>query len=57
MQRQLWGKAAQLLGLASHSLSDPALQRRTWRALAQLAEERGDEVAAQAAWKRAALLD
>lgn len=57
MRRQLWGKAAQMLNQASHSLHDPALLRRTWRGLAQLAEERGDEVAAQAAWKRAALLD
>jgi HemY protein len=56
MQRQLWGKAAQLLGQASHSLGDPLLLRRTWCALARLAEERGDTSAAQAAWKRAALL-
>jgi HemY protein len=57
MQRQLWGKAAQLLGQASQTLRDPALLRRTWCSLARLAEERGDEAAAQAAWKRAALLD
>lgn len=57
MQRQLWGKAAQLLGQASHSLRDAALLRRTWCALARLAEERGDTTAAQAAWKQAALLD
>ena len=57
MQRSLWGKAAQLLGQASHSLQDTALLRRTWCALARLAEERGDAAAAQAAWKRAALLD
>jgi HemY protein len=57
MQRQLWGKAAQLMGMASHGLSDPALLRRAWRALALLAEEREDPAAAQAAWKRAALLD
>lgn len=57
MQRQLWGKAAQLLGQASHSLRDAALLRRTWCALARLAEERGDTPAAQAAWKKAALLD
>ncbi len=56
MQRQLWGKAAQLLGQASHSLQDPVLLRRTWCALARLAEERGDATGAQAAWKRAALL-
>lgn len=57
MQRQLWGKAAQLLGQASHSLLEPALLRRTWCALALLAEERGDEAAAQGAWKKAALLN
>jgi len=57
MQRQLWGKASQLLTQASHGLSDAALMRRTWRSLALLAEERGDEAAAQTAWKRAALLD
>lgn len=55
-QRQLWGKAAQLLGQASHSLREPGLLRRTWCALALLAEERQDQAAAQAAWKRAALL-
>jgi len=57
MQRQLWGKAAQLLGQASQTLRDPALLRRTWCSLARLAEERGDAAAAQVAWKRAALLD
>lgn len=56
LQRQLWGKAAQLLGQASHSLQDAALLRRTWCALARLAEERGDAAGAQVAWKRAALL-
>lgn len=57
MQRQLWGKAAQLLGQASHSLQEPTLLRRTWCALAELAVERGDETAAQAAWKKAAHID
>jgi HemY protein len=57
MERQLWGKAAQLLGQASHGLQDAALLRRTWASLARLAEERGDEAAAQQAWKKAALLD
>lgn len=57
MQRRLWGKAAQLLGQASHGLRDAALLRRTWASLAQLAEERGDETAAQQAWKTAATLD
>lgn len=57
VRRQLWGKAAQLLGQASHSLEDSALQRHTWRALAALADERGDDVAALAAWKKAASFD
>jgi len=57
MQRHLWGKAAQLLGQASHSLQDPVLLRRTWCSLAELAQERGDEPAAQAAWKKAAVID
>jgi len=57
MHYQLWGKASQLLGQASHSLRDQTLLRRCWCALAQLAEERGDEQAAQEAWKKAALLD
>ncbi len=57
LHRQLWGKAAQLLGLARHGLADVTLQRRTWRSLARLAEERGDAEAAQAAWRQAALLD
>jgi HemY protein len=57
MQRPLWGKAAQLLGQASHSLQEPTLLRRTWCALAELAVERGDETAAQAAWKKAAQID
>lgn len=56
MQRQLWGKAAFLLGQASHGLHDPELLRRTWCSQALLAEERGDEKAAQAAWKKAALI-
>lgn len=54
MQRQLWGKAAQLLGQASTRLEDREMLRRTWCSLARLAEERGDHSAAQAAWKRAA---
>jgi HemY protein len=57
MRRQLWGKAAQQLTQASHNLKDLTLLRRTWCALATLAEERGDESAALAAWKKAASLD
>jgi HemY protein len=54
MKRQLWGKAQQLLGLASMGLHDVRLHRNAWRALAQLAEERGDAETAAQAWKRAA---
>lgn len=57
MQRRLWGKASLLLGQASHGLQDAQLLRRTWRSLAQLAQERGDVPAAMAAWQRAARID
>lgn len=60
MQRQLWGKAAQLLGQASHALkdsADTALMRSTWRSLATLADKRGDATTALQAWKNAAQLD
>ena len=54
MKRQLWGKAQQLMGQAAMGLKDVALHCNAWRALAQLAEERGDPEAAAQAWKRAA---
>lgn len=54
LQRQLWGKAQQMLQQASRSLHDAGLRRRAWRALAQLAEQRGDEAAAQQAYRQAA---
>lgn len=54
MKRQLWGKAQQLLSNASMALQDAGLHRDAWVALAELAEQRGDEKAAGAAWKRAA---
>lgn len=54
MKRQLWGKAQQLMSQAVQALRDPQLHRNAWRALAQLAEERGDQDAAAQAWKRAA---
>ena len=54
LSRQLWGKAAQLLGQAAPALQDQAMQRNAWRALAALAEQRGDEAAAREAYKRAA---
>ncbi|MEY2952747.1 MAG: hypothetical protein RLZZ401_834 [Pseudomonadota bacterium] len=54
MQRQLWGKAQQLMAQAVLGLGDPALLRSGWRVLAQLAEQRSDDKAALAAWQRAA---
>ncbi|WP_313071299.1 heme biosynthesis HemY N-terminal domain-containing protein [Melaminivora sp.] len=54
LQRELWGKARQLLGQAAPQLADPALRASAWRALAQLAEQRGDEAEALTAWKQAA---
>ena len=54
MKRQLWGKAQQLLRQATLTVQDPRLHRNACRALAQLAEERGDSEQAAAAWKQAA---
>jgi len=54
MKRQLWGKAQQLMSQAAMGLKDAQLHRNAWRALALLAEERGDLEAAARAWKRAA---
>ncbi len=54
MKRQLWGKAQQLLTQAALGLRDAPLHRQAWRALAQMAEERGDAATAAQAWKRAA---
>ena len=54
MKRQLWGKAQQLMSQATVGLEDVTLRRNAWRALALLAEERGDAAAAEQAWKRAA---
>ncbi|MBA2964185.1 MULTISPECIES: heme biosynthesis HemY N-terminal domain-containing protein [Ramlibacter] len=54
MRRQLWGKAHQLLRQALLALQDARLHRNAARALAELAEERGDEDAAAVAWKQAA---
>ena len=54
MKRQLWGKAQQLLMQAALGLQDPKLHRNAWRAIAELAEQRGDGETAAQAWKRAA---
>jgi HemY protein len=54
MERQLWGKAQQLMSQAAMGLHDAKLHRNAWRALALLAEEREDATTAAQAWKRAA---
>lgn len=56
MRLQLWGKAQQLLNQALPRLRHAALERKTWQALAELAEQRNAPDAAAQAWKRAALL-
>lgn len=55
LQRQLWGKAQQLLAQAAPQLRDASLRRGAWQRLAELAEQRGDVNAAAQAWKNAAL--
>jgi HemY protein len=55
MKRQLWGKAQQLLTQAASGPQPAPLTRQAWRALARLAEDRGDAQAAAQAWKRAAI--
>ena len=55
LSRQLWGKARQWLSLAVLGLQDADLHRSAWRALAVLAEQRGDAAAAAEAYKQAAL--
>jgi HemY protein len=55
LSRQLWGKARQWLSLAVLGLQDAGLNRNAWRALAVLAEQRGDEAAAAEAYKQATL--
>jgi HemY protein len=54
VKRQLWGKAQQLMSQAAQGLQDRNLHRNAWRALAELAEQRGDVESAARAWKRAA---
>ncbi len=55
LHRGLWGRAQMLLAQATRSLHNEGLRRQAWRALAELAEQRGDREAAGEAWKRAAV--
>jgi len=54
MRLQLWGKAQQLLQQSLSRLQDAGLEKNAWVALAELADHRGDLVAATQAWKNAA---
>lgn len=54
VQRQLWGKAQQLLTRAAPQLQEPMLRSTAWQRLALMAEHRGDLEAAATAWKQAA---
>ena len=55
LSHQLWGKARQWLSLSVLGLQDAGLHRNAWRALAVLAEQRGDNAAAADAYKQGAL--
>lgn len=58
VRHQLWGKAQQLLRLATQGrLSDPRLVRRAWIAIAHMAQAQGDASQAAHAWQRAACAD
>lgn len=50
----LWGKAQQMLEQVAPRLTSPVLQRQAWRALAELAENKGDTAQALACWKLSA---
>ncbi|RGE46103.1 heme biosynthesis protein HemY [Comamonas testosteroni] len=54
VQRELWGKAQQMLTRAAPLLQEPALRTRAWQRLALMAEHRGDMEASAIAWKLAA---
>lgn len=57
VRQGLWGNAQSALErLATHKQLPDVLALRVARGLAEVAEQRGDEAAARAAWKRAALL-
>ena len=55
VQRQLWGKAQQLLTQCAPQLASGPMRAQAWQQLAYMAEHRNDSEAAAAAWKEAAL--
>ena len=54
LRHGLWGKAQQMLEQTAPRLSAGELQRHAWRALAELAENKGDKEQALACWKLSA---
>ena len=54
MRLSLWGKSQQLFKQSLAILEDSELARDTWLALAQMAEQRHDAVAAAQAYREAA---
>ena len=54
VERQLWGKGEALLQGAVARLREPTLRASAWKALALLAEHKGDAAAAAHAWRQAA---
>ena len=54
LRHGLWGKAQQMLEMVAPRLPNGELQRQAWRALAELAENKGDTAQALACWKLSA---
>ena len=54
MHLQLWGKSQQMLKQSLALLQDADLRRDVWRAMASMADQRGDEKAASEAYREAA---
>jgi HemY protein len=54
LRHSLWGKAQQQLEQAAPRLLSSELKRSAWKALAELAEQKGDTAQALACWKLAA---
>lgn len=54
MHLRLWGKAQQMLKQSLSLLQDADLRRDVWRAMAWMADQRGDEKAANEAYREAA---
>jgi HemY protein len=54
LRHGLWGKAQQMLEQVAPRITAKDLQRQAWRALAELAEQKGDNAQALACWKLSA---